>query len=128
MRVVRAFSKDLEELERAPSQAGFMDLPAGSLGPRFGGRFGLPRHVGGSYQRVAVCRAEVWLSIDDDFRMHRTGSGYGRRLQPVGVLDDTEDARDWNPHGARAEGADVLGMVVRTGLRPVAAGLVIGIA
>lgn len=27
-----------------------------------------------------------------------------------------------------AEGADVLGMVVRTGLRPVAAGLVIGIA
>src|SRR5207302_6021710 len=36
--------------------------------------------------------------------------------------------RYWNPHGARAEGADVLGMVVRTGLRPVAAGLVIGIA
>jgi len=101
MKVVRAFSKDLEELERAPSQAGFMDLPAGSLGHRFGGRFGLPRHVGGSYQRVAVCRAEVWLSIDDDFRMHRTGSGYGRRLQPVSVLDDTEDARDWNPHGAR---------------------------
>src|SRR5437588_3527513 len=39
--------------------------------------------------------------MDDDFRMHRTGSGYGRRLQPVEVLDDTEDARDWNPHGAR---------------------------
>ena len=70
----------------------------------------------------ALSRPRFNLLLVGCFAARRAGPRRGRHLRRAGVSGDAAHARDRHPHGARRARGDVLRLVLREGMAPVAVG------